>query len=114
MLSTKNVGGRSYLGRMNTSTQTKDQMQHPEKGRRYTIEELIELADRGDAWAISRVDQWELEFGSGQALTYSERCSDASCEGYGEPVAYCCDEDGRLVEGDHLDWSHTVSYARAA
>lgn len=89
-------------------------VRHPEPGRRYTIEELRSLADQGDAWALCRVDEWELEFANEYTGTLSERCTDSDCEGFGEPVDVCCDQSGRLIDVDHGDWSHGVSWVRAA
>lgn len=89
-------------------------VRHPERGRRYSIEELRELADQGDAWALGRVDQWELEFGNQYAGTLSERCEDPACERYGEPVDMCCDADGTLLDVDHGSWGHGLGWARAA
>ncbi|NJC21285.1 hypothetical protein BJ994_000361 [Arthrobacter pigmenti] len=99
---------------MNTSAQPKSTVSHPEKGHRYTIEELRELALRGNAWAMSQVDQWELEYGNEYAGVLSEKCTDPECEGYGEPVDFCCGENGELIDVDHGDWGHAVGWARAA
>jgi hypothetical protein len=30
---------------------------HPQRGRRYAIEELVSLAEAGDAWAMAKVDE---------------------------------------------------------
>lgn len=87
---------------------------HPERGRRYTIEELRILADQGDAWALCQVDQWELEFADEYAGTLSDRCEDRGCEGYGEPVNLCSGENGQPVDVDHGGWGHSVSWVRAA
>lgn len=87
---------------------------HPQRGRRYTIEELRALADRGDPWALCQVDQWELEFGDEYAGALSERCTDPCCDGYGERADVCCDQDGRPLDVDHGGWGHGVSWARAA
>lgn len=97
---------------LNSASETP--VRHPEPGRRYTIEELRELADHGDSWALCQVDQWELEFGDEYAGTLSERCTDPACEGYGEPVDVCCDDGGLLIDVDHGGWGHGVSWARAA
>lgn len=89
-------------------------VRHPEKGRRYTIEELRSLADEGDAWALCQVDQWELEFADEYSVMLSERCADRSCEGYGEPVTMCCDHNGELIDVDHGGWGHSISWVQAA
>lgn len=93
---------------------TQPPARHPERGRRYSIEELRDLADQGDAWAICQVDQWENEFGNEYAGTLSERCTDPSCEGYGEPVDTCCGEYGAPLDIDHGGWGHSVEWVRAA
>lgn len=89
-------------------------VEHPERGRRYSIEELRELADQGSAWAIGQVDQWECEFSNEYAGTLSERCADPSCEGYGEPIDTCCDDNGMLLDVDHGGWGHSLDLPRAA
>jgi hypothetical protein len=89
-------------------------VRHPERGRRYTIEELRTLADQGDAWALCQVDQWELEFANEYAGALSERCTDASCDGYGEPVDTCYGQEGQALDVDHGGWGHSVSWVRAA
>lgn len=89
-------------------------VRHPERGRRYTIEELRGLADQGDAWALCQVDQWELEFANEYAGAQSERCIDPDCEGYGEAVDTCCDQNGQPIDVDHGGWGHSVSWVRAA
>lgn len=89
-------------------------VRHPERGRRYSIEELRSLADGGDAWALCQVDQWELEFANVFSGTLSERCTDTGCEAYGEPADTCYDGDGRPLDVDHGGWGHGVTWARAA
>lgn len=89
-------------------------VRHPERGRRYTIEELRDLADQGDSWALCQVDQWELEYGDEYAGPLSERCTDSSCDGYGERVDVCHDQDGHPIDVDHGGWGHGISWVRAA
>ena len=103
---------------MNTSASpsstTAAHVRHPQRGHRYTIDELRNLADQGDAWALCRVDQWELEFANEYAGTLSERCTDRSCEGFGEPVDLCSGQNGEPIDVDHGGWGHAVSWLRAA
>lgn len=97
-----------------TGTTSATPVRHPERGRRYSIEDLRDLADQGDAWALCQVDGWELEFADEYAGTMSERCADPSCEAFGEPVDTCCDQDGRPIDIDHGGWGHSVRWERAA
>ena len=112
------VRGTTYFDRMNISTSPSStftgNLRHPERGRRYTIDELRELADQGDAWALCQVDQWEREFANEYAGTLTEQCTDHSCEGFGEPVDVCFGQDGEPIDVDHGDWGHAVSRLRAA
>ncbi|WP_155853846.1 hypothetical protein [Arthrobacter sp. H5] len=99
---------------MNTSTYSQQEVRHPERGRRYSIVELRSLADGGDAWAISRVDDWEMNFSDEYAGSLAERCTDPACDGHGEPVDLCCDEAGNLRDADHGGWGHELRHAEAA
>jgi len=105
---TGNVTAEVYLGGMSKDTRNPagDRSVHPQQGRRYTIEELTELADQGDAWAIGKVDEWEQHFADVYKGNLRDTCPDDDCEHFGEPVDICYGEDGAVLDIDHGGWGH--------
>lgn len=79
---------------------------HPEPGRRYSLQELQDLADRGDAWAMGKVDDWEQHFADEYRGDLRDICADESCEQHGERVNICHAEDGSVLDVDHGGWGH--------
>lgn len=83
-----------------------EQQVHPERGRMYTLDELNDLAEQGDPWAMGKVDEWEQHFANEYVGNMKDRCPDGDCEHYGEPVTICYGEDNRILDIDHGGWSH--------
>lgn len=81
-------------------------VQHPESGRRYSLEELEELAGQNDPWALSKMDEWDLHFSNEYVGPLRDRCPDEECDQYGEPVTLCYGEDGEILDVDHGGWGH--------
>ena len=72
----------------------------------YTLDELNELAEQGDPWAMGKVDEWEQHFANEYVGSMKDRCPDPDCEQYGEPVTICYSEDNRVLDIDHGGWGH--------
>ena len=83
-----------------------DQQVHPQRGRMYTLDELNELAEQGDPWAMGKVDEWEQHFANEYVGNMKDRCPDPDCEQYGEPVTICYGADNRILDIDHGGWGH--------
>jgi hypothetical protein len=81
-------------------------VRHPESGRKYSIEELEALAAEGDAWAMTKTDEWDLHFSNEYRASVKDRCPDPDCELFGEPATLCYGDDGGLLEIDHDGWAH--------
>ncbi|MDM7989788.1 hypothetical protein [Arthrobacter sp. zg-Y877] len=81
-------------------------MTHPERGRMYTLDELNDLAEQGDPWAMGKVDEWEQHFSNEYVGNMKDRCPDSGCEQFGEPVTICYGDDGRILDVDHGGWGH--------
>lgn len=81
-------------------------VRHPEHGRLYTLDELNDLADQGDPWAMGKVDEWDRDFSNDYVGKMFDKCPDSSCEFYGEPVNICYGEDGQILDIDHGGWGH--------
>ncbi|EMY34691.1 hypothetical protein D477_008253 [Arthrobacter crystallopoietes BAB-32] len=98
----------------NVTAAARKAVRHPQRGRRYTIEELMELADGGDAWAIGKVDDWEQHFARDDAGDLADICPDEDCEHFGEAVTVLYAEDGSVLEVDHGIWAHYPAVAKAS
>jgi len=88
------------------SRQSPSDVRHPERGRRYGREELEELAEQGDPWALGKLDDWDQFDAADYIGSGRDRCPDPDCDLYGERVTLCYADDGTLLEIDHGDWSH--------
>lgn len=98
----------------NTTPVAAEAPAHPQRGRRYAIEELVSLAEAGDAWAMAKVDEWEQHFANEYAGDLSEACPDQGCEHFGEAVNILYGEDGSVLEVDHGAWAHYPALAKAS
>lgn len=81
-------------------------VRHPERGHSYGRDELEELAEQGDAWAIGKLDDWDQYDAADYAGSLRDRCPDPACDLYGERVTLCYADDGTLLEVDHGGWGH--------
>ncbi|MCQ1999233.1 antirestriction protein ArdA [Arthrobacter zhaoxinii] len=81
-------------------------MTHPERGRMYSLDELNDLAEQGDPWAMGKVDEWEQHFSNEYVGSMKDKCPDRNCEQFGEPVTICYGENGRILDVDHGGWGH--------
>jgi hypothetical protein len=109
-MSTKNTPSTGSQRHRSVSTAAR----HPQRGRRYSIEELVALADEGNAWAMSKVDEWEQRFANDFAGDLSDTCPDEDCEHFGESVNVLYSEHGTVLEVDHGNWSHYPAMAKAS
>lgn len=109
-MSTKNTPSTGSLQRGSATTAAR----HPQRGRRYSIEELKALADDGNAWAMGKVDEWEQRFANDYAGDLSDTCPDEDCEHFGESVNVLYGERGTVLEVDHGTWSHYPAIAKAS
>lgn len=92
---------------MTAGTNTHDgDVRHPEPGRRYSLEELQDLAEAGVGWAMGKVDEWERIFADEYSGQLTDKCPDEDCEQFGEPVTFCYGEDGQIIDIDHGGWGH--------
>ena len=91
---------------MNRQPESVSPVRHPEPGRRYGRDQLEDLADQGDPWALVKLDDWDLYTAAEYAGSRRDRCPDSSCDLYGERVTLCFGDDGALLEIDHGGWSH--------
>lgn len=81
-------------------------VRHPESGRRYSLEELEDLARQGDPWALTKTDEWDQHFSNEYRVAMKDRCPDPDCDQYGEPATFCYGADGELLDIDHGGWAH--------
>jgi hypothetical protein len=100
--------------RKNITAMASETARHPQRGRRYGIDELVELAEAGDAWAICKVDEWNRHFSDEYAGDLSEICPEEGCEHFGEAVNILYAEDGSVLEVDHGTWAHYPALAKAS
>lgn len=91
---------------MNRHFESPSPVRHPEPGRKYSREELEELAGLGDAWSLGKLDDWDQYDAANYTGSPRDRCPDPDCELFGEPVTLCYGSDGRLLEVDHGGWAH--------
>ncbi|MDK1327205.1 hypothetical protein [Arthrobacter sp. zg-Y1143] len=91
-----------------------DQQGHPQRGRMYTLDELNDLAEEGDPWAMGKVDEWEQHFANEYLGNMKDRCPDEDCDQFGEPVTICYGEDGQILDIDHGGWGHGPARDKAA
>lgn len=94
----------------NTSSSRTDP--HPQRGRRYTSEELQRLTEEGDAWSMRRLDEWE-RCADVYSVEMTDACPDQNCQAYGEPVTICHGAGGAIVDIDHGGWGHYLSSVHA-